>query len=203
MRRVVVVSVALVGGCFTELPMQPGTGSETTTATASSGTGESSTSATSGTSSSTATSGPAGDTDVDPPTTTGATTEGPAEEGLFACVMKLPCGLWDCTEGCDEPGPEGMCVLTALRERTSGPLEIARCDKNCALHVVIPRGSGTEEVQWQSRTQADPTTYSELRGCVLQPPEFFAGCLMNFGPDCADPAKWVVDCAEAEPICVN
>jgi hypothetical protein len=95
----------------------------------------------------------------------------------------------------------GMCVLAALRDRAPGALELTRCDGECAVHLLLPRASGTDEVQWQWRLEAEPTTLSEVRRCALKPAEFFADCLLKFSADCADPAAWLVDCAATEPMC--
>lgn len=206
MRRVLVVSVALVGGCFTELPAMPGTGSDGTTTTTGSGDTSSATSGTTGTGAPTgsgAGSGTAGTTDGDLPTT-GTTTGEPAPEGLFACVDVPGCALWDCTGACDAADPAGACVLAALRDRmVTDALEIARCDKDCAVHVLLPRGSGADEVRWQSQLQGEPATLSEARQCALKSAQFFADCLVNFGPDCSDPAAWVTDCVTVAPMCIN
>jgi hypothetical protein len=203
-RWIVVVSLALAGGCFTELPALPGTGSEATTTTTGTGTTGSGSTTTSPTSSGTTTTGPVATTDADPQTTGGSTSTGPeppADEGLFQCAPPKMCMPWECLDTCTEPGPEGTCVLKALAERVAGTLEVVHCDKECAQYRVLVRGSGTEQVRWQSRTLADPPAYSEVRDCVLQPPQFFADCQSVFAPECEDPTAWVKDCQPVAAGC--
>ena len=143
------------------------------------------------------------------PTTTNATSEEPPAggpylpEGLFACLDNQLCSRWDCPGGCEAAGPEGMCALAALYDRTTGVIEVARCDGPCALHRLIPRGLGTDEVRWQWRSQTKPPGYAEIVDCMLKPREFFESCLIAFTPECADPAAWVEGCRPSAEVCFD
>lgn len=179
MRRVAAMALISVVGCFQELPAPPGGDSE--------GGSAGSTGAASSTGA-----GVTSDVDV----TTGSTGSGEAPQGLFACATAASCGPWDCSGGCAAAGPVGTCVLTALRDRAAGAIEVV-VD---AQHRMIVRGGGTEAVTWQWRMGA-PATYAEPRRCALKPAEFFAGCLQAFTPECADPSMWAVGCAAVEAVC--
>lgn len=150
----------------------------------------------------------------EPTTTTGpepATTGEPAEttsaphapEGLFMCPETELCPRWDCADGCDEPGPEGMCVFKALQDRAAGSLEIERCVGDCTVYRLIPRGEGTDAARWQWQWQTSPPGYSDVHDCELQSPEFFSGCLAEFTAVCADPAEWVKNCLPTSAVCFD
>lgn len=183
MRRVLVVCAALLPGC---IEWSPSTASSSATAA----TEDAEETAGAATEAST--------TEATPLTTTGAPH---VPEGLFRCLETELCDRWDCAAGCDGLGPEGMCALSALYDRTFGVIEVVRCEEECALHRLIPRAEGTDDVRWQWRTQTKPPGYGEIQDCMLQPPEFFEACLTNFGPDCADPATWVHNCEPAHEVC--
>lgn len=151
-------------------------------------------------------------TGAEGPATTSAadeTSEEPAgggpyvPEGLFACLDDPLCSRWDCAGGCEAAGPEGMCALAALYDRTTGVIEVSRCDGPCALHRLIPRGQGTDDVRWQWRSQTRPPGYAEIVDCVLKPREFFEACLIAFAPECADPAAWVENCQPSAEVCFD
>jgi len=182
MRCVAAMALISVVGCFQELPAPPA--------------GMDSEGASSGSTGAASTTGVSmGETsDADPPT--GSTGAGEAPQGLFACAKGAPCEPWDCSGGCEAAGPVGTCVLTALRDRVAGAIEI----EVDAEHRMIVRGGGTEEVTWQWRMGA-PATYAEPRRCALKPAEFFAGCLQAFTAECADPSMWAVECAAVEAVC--
>ncbi|PCC69368.1 hypothetical protein SAMN02745121_08089 [Nannocystis exedens] len=185
MLRRVVVGLALWSGCSERPPGAPGEStSEDSTTTTTTGAGD--------------------------PATASATSEEPAPtsgpylpEGLFACLDNQSCSRWDCAGGCEQPGPEGMCALGALYDRATGVIEVARCDGPCALHRLIPRGAGTDEVRWQWRSQTKPPGYAEIVDCMLQPRDFFEACLIAFTPECADPAAWVKDCQPTGEVCFD
>lgn len=203
MRRVLVVSVALVGGCFSELPAMPGTGSGASSTTSETGSTTLDPHGTSQPGVPTGSSGgpSAGTTDADAITTGTTTGEPPGPPGLFACIEAPMCALWDCTGACTPDDPGGACVLAALRDRMDGALQVSHCDKECAVHLLLPRGSGTDTVLWQWQRQGEPVVVSEARQCTLLPEKFFADCLESFAPDCADPAAWLVDCGTIDSTC--
>lgn len=145
--------------------------------------------------------GAADPTAAEPATTTASGPHLP--EGLFMCLETELCPRWDCAGACEGPGPEAMCAWGALYDRTFGVIEVARCDGDCVLHRMIPRGEGTEEVRWQWRTDTKPPGYAEIVDCVLQPPEFFEACLVGFTPECGDPAAWVKHCAPTAEVCFD
>lgn len=189
MRRVAAMALIPVVGCFQELPAPPGD------ASAGASSGSTGGGSTGGGSSGASTGGGAEATsDDDAPTGTTAAAEPP--QGLFACQREAPCAPWDCSGGCNVAGPIGTCVLTALRDRAAGALEITVS----AEHRLLVRGGGADEVTWQWRMGA-PATYSEPRRCALKTAEFFDGCLKAFAPDCADPSNWAVDCAAVDSTC--
>jgi len=137
------------------------------------------------------------------PTTRTATSGPYIPEGLFMCLETELCPRWDCTGGCEGPGPEAMCAWSALYDRTSGVIEVTHCDGDCELHRLIARGEGTDAVRWQWRTQTKPPGYAEIVDCVLQPPEFFEACLVGFTPECGDPAAWVKNCQPTGEVCFD
>ncbi len=189
MRRVAVLALISIVGCFQELPAPPGSSAgEGSSTTGQASTGEVAT--TSG--------GEASDGDL----TTTATTGAPAPEGLFACELAAPCEPWDCKAGCDAAGPVGACVLTALRDGVSGVIEVERCAGECEVHRLLVRGGGGDQVRWQWRTSSPPASYSEPRTCALAPPEFFSACLTQFEPACADPMMWVAGCQTGAASCL-
>jgi hypothetical protein len=133
--------------------------------------------------------------------TAAMTSGGPPPQGLFACEKQAPCGPWDCSGGCPALDGPAKCVLTALRDRASGPLTVTRCDPECREFRVTPRGSGSDEVRIQSRTVAPEPTYSEAQRCTLRPPEQFAACLMMYEASCADPTTWIEGCVADDAAC--
>jgi hypothetical protein len=186
-RRLGLVVIALAVGCFEELPAPPG------------GTAGSTGGAATGTTGTTApTSG--GTTDADEGTAA-MTTGGAPAQGLFACEKEVPCGPWDCSGGCPALDGPAKCVLTALRDRATGPLTVTRCDPECREIRVMPRGGGGDEVRIQSRTVAPDPKYTEVQRCTLKPPEQFTGCLTMYAESCADPSTWMEGCAADDMPC--
>ncbi|MDC0669305.1 hypothetical protein [Nannocystis radixulma] len=183
MRRVVLAGVVLLAGCAARPSSDEATAVDATTDTE--------------------TTGEASATEAVEPTTTSAPGGPHIPEGLFMCLDTELCVRWDCAGGCEEPGPEAMCVLSALYERTFGVVEVVRCDGDCALHRLIPRGLGTDDVRWQWRSQTNPPGYAEIVDCMLRPREFFESCLLTFTPECADPAAWVEDCSPSLEVCFD
>lgn len=187
--------LAVVAGCFSELPTPPSGDTQETGASAST------TSA-----GSTDTSVPTGSTGQSPTAandgdSTAPTMDEPPPQGLFACDP-LACPRWDCSQGCSMAGPEGVCVLKALRDRTTGGVEIETCkDGVCRVRHVAIRGGGTEDATHQWHDHADPPQYSETWVCELGPSEFFTACLTQFTPECADPDQWVANCAMGPASC--
>lgn len=196
MRTLVVVTLAGIAGCFSELPSPPAGDTEDTTAasTGQGSTGQGSTGPSTTTSST-------GEPPEDQDPTSGSSGGLPAPEGLFACTP-LACEPWDCTQGCSMADPVGVCVLKALRDRVDGGVEIATCkDGACAAHHVQIRGSGTDDAAHQWHDDANPPTYSNAWTCTLNPAEFFSTCVTSFSPDCADPDAWVSECVQSVPRC--
>ncbi|MDC0721256.1 hypothetical protein [Nannocystis bainbridge] len=184
LRRLVGLGIFVwIAGCSERLPGTPDASTGDSTATT--GAGDPTTAATSEASEEPGASGPH------------------LPEGLFACLDNPLCPAWDCAGGCEGPGPAGMCALAALYDRATGVIEVARCDGGCALHRLIPRGAGTDEVRWQWRSQTQPPGYAEIVDCMLKPRELFEACLIAFTPECGDPAAWVEDCQPTEEVCFD
>lgn len=191
---VLVVLALAAPACFTELPGVP--------AGSSTGEPDGGTSTSGATSPTGSDGGSAPDQDVTTePGSSGGTS--PPEEGLFACHDAMePCGVWtlpDCPGACAADAA-GKCVLEQLRLRTSVGLRIRECAKGCTLDALLPRGDGTGMTRRQRASiGADDllTKYEAPRLCELRGEEFFANCLADFTPECADPDTWFDVC---EPL---
>lgn len=190
---VLVVLALAAPACFTELPGVPAGSSST-------GDPDGSTSTSGGTTPTGSDGGPGPDEDPVTGFSTGATS--PPEEGLFACHEAEPCGVWTlpaCPGACAADAA-GKCVLEQLRLRTTVGLRIRECAKGCTLDALLPRGDGTGMSRRQRASiGADEllTKYEAPRLCELRSEEFFANCLADFTPECANPDKWFDAC---EPL---
>jgi hypothetical protein len=197
---VLVLLALATSACFTELPELPAaTGTEGSTSTGTSGSETSGASETSAPT--TAVESTISDEDPDSAGEVGTST-GALEEGLFACESEALCPVWtlpNCPADCAADAV-GTCVLERLRQR-SGPsamLQVQRCAGECTLEVLLPRGSGTADVDRQRASISAEDVLSDYdapRKCQLRDEAFFAACLAEFTPPCADPEQWFEACA--------
>lgn len=106
------------------------------------------------------------------------------------------------------PSEYDLCVLTALRDRVPGLVEMRL--EQFVVADYRAHLDGGEQVQFTKRS-ASGVCSSPLQGqwehvesCTLQPPSFFDDCLTAEGPDlqsCLAGVSWVTDCQPAAPTC--
>ncbi|MCA9717054.1 MAG: hypothetical protein H6713_27625 [Myxococcales bacterium] len=208
----VVASVALAlasASCFDELP-SPTSGELTDGGSSTSNSSVSSTTAVVETDSDSGSSSGEEATDGDTTTTTPDETTGQVSpwDGLFACLVDTPCDTWELPscEGdvCPPLDAAGACVLQRLETRGGNErLQYRMCQGECELTGLVLRGATDDRLDRQRATldEADlPTNYDAITRCTLVEPAFFAACLEEFTPPCADPASWMTGCTPPDNL---
>jgi len=127
---------------------------------------------------------------------------------LQECGLPQPCGAIDYWSPDDGYTADEICVLTALRDRTTAAHASIAMTGETHDHHVFVEGNGARYVHRQfGGICGGPltATWRPAESCVLKPPEYFDGCLQDppvpSEPECLRPFDWFDNCIVSPAVC--